>query len=502
MIDDDWYKIETTATDRRILVDCTFTHGNGNIDIELCDSNGTVIASSASDTNDEWIDKTVTNAGFWYIHVSGDLIGNWYDMRWNAIPPGDDTYEVNNTLAGSYDLTGNENKWLSDLHGEGLQKNDDFYKITVPAGKQRVWIRLQSDYSSGGFNNDVALLDDNGTELAATQEDYDDEYINYITPGAGTFYIKVFGDNNGGEYDLFWHCVPHTDDVYEENDTLTTASTFISRGDSLTYIGGRAIQRDTDVYRIYIQTGYESLHVDAAFSNSAGNIALHLADITGRILASVDTTNDNERLETVVAPNNWYYILVQGANSGNNYDLGWNGTADNAPTNIIISNANIDEDAAIGTTVGALTAFDPDSGDEVDILLLSSATYPDNGYFNIVGSNLCTARWLDYEQQTSYIVHLRASDRAGKTFDKAIPVTVNDIDETPSILSPQITGSNIVIRWQSYGGNSYTVLTGTNLLNPFIAIETNIIATPPQNSYTGALDSVRMRFWKINLEGK
>ena len=32
----------------------------------------------------------------------------------------------------------------------------------------------------------------------------DNDYIDYTLPSSGTYYIKVYGDNSGNTYNLFW----------------------------------------------------------------------------------------------------------------------------------------------------------------------------------------------------------------------------------------------------------------------------------------------------------
>ena len=137
----------------------------------------------------------------------------------------------------------------------------------------------------------------------------------------------------------------------------------------------------------------------------------------------------------------------------------------------------------------------------MEVLLLPSSTYPDNGAFNIVSGDLVTAHWLDYEQQSSYSVHLRAYDAAGKTYDKTMVISVTDVDETPRMAKPsQTVSGGMVLRWQSFANNRYRVMTATNLMQSFVPVATNLPATPPQNSYTGSMDNAVIRFWRIKME--
>ena len=69
--------------------------------------------------------------------------------------------------------------------------------------------------------------------------------------------------------------------------------------------------------------------------------------------------------------------------------------ANEAPTNIALSNASVAENSANGTVVGALSDTDPDAGDTAAFTLVDDA----GGRFGISGSNLVVAdgSLLDFE---------------------------------------------------------------------------------------------------------
>ncbi|WP_424098393.1 hypothetical protein [Moorena producens] len=53
----------------------------------------------------------------------------------------EDAYEENDNLLGAYDLSNNANTWLSDLSGEGIARDDDWYKLAVSSNNQRLIVR-------------------------------------------------------------------------------------------------------------------------------------------------------------------------------------------------------------------------------------------------------------------------------------------------------------------------------------------------------------------------
>ncbi|MHC4431458.1 MAG: PPC domain-containing protein, partial [Planctomycetota bacterium] len=80
--DSDWYQISVTAGSERVFVACGFSHAQGNIDIALYDSFGTLLTFSVSTTDNEFIDYTVAGPGTYSIRVYGDNTGNAYDLAW------------------------------------------------------------------------------------------------------------------------------------------------------------------------------------------------------------------------------------------------------------------------------------------------------------------------------------------------------------------------------------------------------------------------------------
>jgi len=52
----------------------------------------------------------------------------------------------------------------------------------------------------------------------------DNEYIDYIVPAGGTYYIKVYYDDQGNQYDLWW------DDFQPPDRTLTVSKSGTGSG--------------------------------------------------------------------------------------------------------------------------------------------------------------------------------------------------------------------------------------------------------------------------------
>jgi len=85
--DEDWYQIEVTTGYERVLIDCYFTHADGNIDMELYDALGYFVAGAYSSNNNEFIDYTVPDPGIYYIRLYYGDAGNIYDLLWDDVAP-------------------------------------------------------------------------------------------------------------------------------------------------------------------------------------------------------------------------------------------------------------------------------------------------------------------------------------------------------------------------------------------------------------------------------
>jgi VCBS repeat-containing protein len=97
-----------------------------------------------------------------------------------------------------------------------------------------------------------------------------------------------------------------------------------------------------------------------------------------------------------------------------------------APTDILLSTASVGENEPAATTVGTLSASDPDTGDTHTYGLAGGLGDTDNGSFNVAGSALRTNAAFDYERKRSYSLRVRVTDGEGATFEKALTVAITD----------------------------------------------------------------------------
>jgi mRNA-degrading endonuclease HigB of HigAB toxin-antitoxin module len=114
-------------------------------------------------------------------------------------------------------------------------------------------------------------------------------------------------------------------------------------------------------------------------------------------------------------------------------------SSNSAPTDISLSSNSIAENQPANSTVGNLSATDPDVGETFVFTLVSGAGSTDNGSFNILGTQLRANSPLNYEVKSSYSVRVRVTDAASATFEKSFVITVLNVNEPPVILSANYT---------------------------------------------------------------
>jgi hypothetical protein len=95
-----------------------------------------------------------------------------------------------------------------------------------------------------------------------------------------------------------------------------------------------------------------------------------------------------------------------------------------APTDIALSNASVVEHQPAGTTVGTLSATDPNSGDTQTFSLVAGTGDDDNVAFLLSGTTLATNAVFDAETKASYSIRVRVTDLHGLPFEEAVTVTV------------------------------------------------------------------------------
>lgn len=108
-------------------------------------------------------------------------------------------------------------------------------------------------------------------------------------------------------------------------------------------------------------------------------------------------------------------------------------------TSVDLSNNTVDENASIGTTVGALSTTGEDLSGSYTYSLVMGTGDTDNSSFDISGMNLITTESFDFEAQNSYSIRVQSDDGNGNIGAFELPIMINDVSEAPTDIMLDIT---------------------------------------------------------------
>jgi Ca2+-binding RTX toxin-like protein len=97
------------------------------------------------------------------------------------------------------------------------------------------------------------------------------------------------------------------------------------------------------------------------------------------------------------------------------------------PTNITLSATSINENVTANSVIGTFSTTDPTIGDTFTYSFVLGTN--DNSAFTISGNQLLINASPDFETKPSYNIWVRTSDNGGLTFEKALTINVNNLNE-------------------------------------------------------------------------
>lgn len=333
--DDDWYVIRPDPSVPLVIVRATFTHDEGNIDLEVFDSGGSIIGTGVSSSDDEFVSIELHGESLFYVRVFGDDIGNSYDLLYEEFT--EDAYEENDSIAAAYDLTEFNGVLISEIEGSGVSNDDDFFFYDVPAGNGSLDIEMFFIDEEGDL--DMELFDSDGSSIVVSEGVNNFEQI-VISPddqggtlNAGVYTLRVYGSGGPTQsaYNLRFTVEepaalppPSPEDSYENNNNWQSAYDISDLDEIfLSSIDGNGVQIDPDWYEIFVPAGQNRLTVQAIFTHYAGgNIDIALYASSGIRISESVSGDDNETINQLLSPSGGtYYVLVYGAGVGIEYDL-------------------------------------------------------------------------------------------------------------------------------------------------------------------------------------
>ncbi len=129
--------------------------------------------------------------------------------------------------------------------------------------------------------------------------------------------------------------------------------------------------------------------------------------------------------------------------------------SDKAPTSLALSTATVAENSAVGTTIGTLSAIDPE-GKTLTYKLTDTA----GGLFKLSGAKLQVAKALNYEALQGDTITVEVSDPAGNKTTKTFTIGITDVLETITGTSAAETLKGGIGADKVLGGGGNDVLYG------------------------------------------
>lgn len=101
------------------------------------------------------------------------------------------------------------------------------------------------------------------------------------------------------------------------------------------------------------------------------------------------------------------------------------------PTDITISETDVDENSSVGTIIGILSTEDIDLNDDHVYSFVTGTGGDDNIYFQINNNVLSSAASYDFETKDTFNIRIETNDRNGGLYEEAFIITINDKNDAP-----------------------------------------------------------------------
>lgn len=195
--DDDYYRVNVPAGMQVTVTLDGFDHATGDLDLELLDATGTILATSAGTTSTETASACLAAGGDVVAHVLG-FAGdeNAYHLRAELSPGScclDDAGEDDDTRATSRPAATD-----GTFDGTICPSDDDYIGVSV-AGPSTIDATIVFTPSMGDL--DLELLDPSGAVIAFSRGATDTESITKDVTDAGAYTLRVYGFRDSrGDY--------------------------------------------------------------------------------------------------------------------------------------------------------------------------------------------------------------------------------------------------------------------------------------------------------------
>ncbi len=299
--DPDWYAVEV-CHDGSLEVLVEFLQVHGNLDLQVLDEAGEVLAEALTEDDNELIGLDRLRGGVYFVRVFGPGgETNRYALTLAVdCLPNDDRFEENDAQDAARPLEPGLYEGLVVLSDD-----DDWYTVDVCDGAT-LEVALGFWHEDGDL--DVSVLDEAGDVVDSATSADDNEVLLLSDLGAGTYAIRVYGFSgawNRYVMRLAVSCPQDLDDDFEENDT-NVQPTVLEPG---AYDG--LVCLDDDWYAIDVCHG-GTLDVLIEFAHDRGDLDLYVWDANEEYLDGSESADDNERVILRDLAAGTYYVQIVG----------------------------------------------------------------------------------------------------------------------------------------------------------------------------------------------
>lgn len=363
--DQDWYSFQLTEEGRAgHFISIDFENRTGDIDVQLLNSTGTVLRSSATAQNQERISLAGLSAGIYFVRVFGNQNATQPNYQLSVSVPvatlNPDSYEANDTFATASNLRGiSGDMTIEQLNIDRAADVDWFRFETTAVGTSSHFVGLT--YRTGGSDINLELYNQNGDLLESSSLNDNWEIINFSSRPAGTYFVRIYGASGGvnADYTLGF-TLPRTSflaDRFELNNTSATA-TDLKKLSEATIFDSLSIHNaeDVDWYRFAtVAAGNDRHFIELSSSTALGNLEIELYDSQGGLLERSNGWDDVERISLRGRPVGTYFLRVLGINGATSgYDLSLQVPTSTIPADAYESNNQREQAVDLRSVEGSL----------------------------------------------------------------------------------------------------------------------------------------------------
>ncbi len=428
-------QLNATDTDSDFLSDIVYT-------IESVPTNGSFrINNVAASVGNKFTQQNINDGNVTYTHngseSTSDAMSVSIDDGFNQIGP----YSIGFSISGTNDAPVLSNLGLTFLEGsETVFDNTMLDASDVDNTDAQLVFTVTSLPQYGKLTLSEVELAAGGT---FTQADIGNGLVKYkhsgSEEGSDSFNFTLSDGNNTSSVQTFIITVTLEDDppavTTNEAITLDQGATAVITSDHL-LTSDEDTEAGSIVYTIITapSSGNLTLNGSAVGLNST----FTQSDIDNNLVSFINTSD-------AFVNDSFVFNVTDGTTTIENQTFNFTInliSSSEAPTDITLSNASIDENNEIGALIGTLSTADPTADDSHTYALIAG----DTESFTISGNELRAALAFDFETKASYSIDIQTTDAGNNRFSKNFRIIINDVvDESSSdenVAPTSITLSN------------------------------------------------------------